>query len=222
MGRITRVGGIILRLVALLLGYCNFEKHKISHMRLFFASQNQNKIKEIRSVIPPGIEIDGIDEFIHEELEETGDTLEKNALQKARFVAAKTGLPAFADDTGLEIDALNGAPGVYSARYAGEEKSASANIEKVLLELSGIHNRNARFRTVIAFVNGTQECIFEGTVEGTIANDPAGNGGFGYDPVFMPNGSNKTFAEMDLAEKNTMSHRARAVAKFVAFLATKD
>jgi len=190
-------------------------------MRLFFASQNQNKIKEIRAVIPAGIQIEGIDQFIHEELEETGDTLEKNALQKARFVAAKTGMPAFADDTGLEIDSLNGAPGVYSARYAGEEKSASANIEKVLHELNGIHNRSARFRTVIAFVNGNQESIFEGTVEGTIATVAAGTSGFGYDPVFVPNGSNKTFAEMELSEKNTMSHRARAVAKFAASLGNK-
>lgn len=187
-------------------------------MKLYFASQNKNKIREISALLPDGNEVLGIDDVTSHELEETGDTLEANALQKAIFVANATGHPAFADDTGLEVDALNGAPGVMSARYAGEEKSAEANIQKLMSELAGKSNRNAQFRTVIAYVNGNDQQLFEGKVEGKIIESPRGNEGFGYDPVFVPEGSNKTFAEMTLEEKNRFSHRARAVNRLVEFL----
>lgn len=187
-------------------------------MKIYFASQNKNKIREISGLLPPGIEVSGIDDVTGVELEETGDTLEHNALQKASFVAGVTGHAAFADDTGLEVEELNGAPGVISARYAGEEKSADANIKKLLTELAGKSNRKAQFRTVIAYVNGNEQHLFEGKVEGKIIESPRGNEGFGYDPVFVPDGNSKTFAEMSLEEKNQWSHRARAVAKFVGFL----
>jgi XTP/dITP diphosphohydrolase len=187
-------------------------------MTIYFASQNQNKIKEISSVLPPGIELMGIDAVTNEELEETGDTLEENAVQKATFVAKKTGETAFADDTGLEIDALNGAPGVISARYAGEQKNAADNCAKVLKELNGISNRKAQFRTVIALIQNGRQHLFEGVVHGTIITEPRGEKGFGYDPIFVPDGSEKTFAEMTLEEKNKWSHRARAVSKLVEFL----
>lgn len=187
-------------------------------MLIYFASQNVNKIREIRSLLPGGFEVSGIDEVTSAELEETGATLEENALQKATFVANATGRPAFADDTGLEVDALNGAPGVVSARYAGEQKSAADNVAKLLAELEGKRNRKAQFRTVIAYVNGKQNFLFEGIVEGKIAEKPRGKEGFGYDPVFIPEGSSKTFAEMSLEEKNTWSHRARALKKLIEFL----
>lgn len=190
-------------------------------MHIYFASQNQNKIKEIASVLPAGMELKGIDAVTSEELEETGATLEENALQKARFVAQKTGEDAFADDTGLEIDALNGAPGVISARYAGEQKNAADNCARVLAELKGISNRKAQFRTVIALIQDGKEHLFEGLVPGSIITEPRGNSGFGYDPIFVPNGSEKTFAEMTLEEKNQWSHRARAVKKLVGFLSNK-
>lgn len=190
-------------------------------MKIYFASQNQNKIREIAAALPAGITIAGIDEVTSNELEETGQTLEENALQKAKFVSEATSAPAFADDTGLEVDALNGAPGVISARYAGEQKSATDNIAKLLRELKGISNRSARFRTVIAYVNGHQQFLFEGIVDGKIAESPSGKEGFGYDPVFIPDGSTKTFAEMTLEEKNQWSHRARAAAKLIRFLITK-
>lgn len=187
-------------------------------MNIFFASQNQNKIREIASVLPPGIELKGIDALTSAELEETGSTLEENAVQKAVFVAQKTGESAFADDTGLEIDALNGAPGVISARYAGEQKNAADNCAKVLTELTGITNRKAQFRTVIALIQNGKQHLFESTVQGTIITQPRGEKGFGYDPIFVPDGSEKTFAEMTLEEKNQWSHRARAVQKLVDFL----
>jgi XTP/dITP diphosphohydrolase len=187
-------------------------------MKLYFASQNQNKIREISSVLPREIEILGIDSVTSEELAETGATLEENAVQKAEFVAEKTGENAFADDTGLEIETLKGAPGVISARYAGEQKSASDNIARVLRELNGITNRKAQFRTVIALIWDGKRTLFEGVVHGTITTEVRGNSGFGYDPIFVPDGSDKTFAEMTLQEKNKWSHRARAVAKLVTFL----
>lgn len=187
-------------------------------MKLFFASQNANKIREIQTMIPTGMEILGIDDVIKDELEETGSTLEENALQKARFVARRTGQPSFADDTGLEIAALNGAPGVVSARYAGEEKDANANIRKVLAEMQSCDKRAAQFRTVIAFVDGENEHLFEGVVTGSIAANPIGEMGFGYDPIFIPDGESRTFAQMSLEEKNITSHRARAFTAFAAYL----
>ncbi len=186
--------------------------------KIYFASQNQNKIKEISSVLPVGIELMGIDAVTSEELEETGETLEENAVQKAVFVADKTGESAFADDTGLEIEALNGAPGVISARYAGEQKNAADNCAKVLKELTGIANRKAQFRTVIALIRNGEQHLFEGIVNGSIITEPRGEKGFGYDPIFVPDGSEKTFAEMTLEEKNQWSHRARAVKKLLDYL----
>jgi XTP/dITP diphosphohydrolase len=188
-------------------------------MKIYFASQNPNKIREIASVLPAGMELKGIDAVTSEELEETGATLEENALQKAVFVAQKTGESAFADDTGLEIDALNGAPGVISARYAGEQKNAGDNCAKVLQEMEAVTDRVAQFRTVIALIKDGQQHLFEGVVKGTITTAPRGSAGFGYDPIFVPDGSAKTFAEMTLEEKNQWSHRARAVKKLIDFLA---
>lgn len=187
-------------------------------MQLYFASQNKNKIREIAALLPSGVEVKGIDAVTSHELEETGSTLEENALQKASFVADATGQAAFADDTGLEVEALNGAPGVISARYAGEQKNAADNIAKILEEMDGRENRKAQFRTVIALVTGNETHLFEGKVEGQIATAPRGEQGFGYDPIFLPDGSTKTFAEMTLDEKNQWSHRARALRKLVDFL----
>jgi XTP/dITP diphosphohydrolase len=188
-------------------------------MEIIFASQNQNKIREISALMPEHIRISGLDAAVFkEELPETGDTLEANALQKARFVFEHSGKACFADDTGLEIFCLDGRPGVYSARYAGEAKNADDNIAKILAEMKNCTDRSARFRTVIAFVDGKEEHLFEGIVEGKISNEKHGKKGFGYDPVFVPDGSSKTFAEMELEEKNSMSHRARALKKLVEFI----
>lgn len=188
-------------------------------MNIIFASQNPNKIREINSILEGKINIVGLDPLLFKnELPETGNTLEANALQKARFVFAATGNACFADDTGLEIESLNGRPGVFSARYAGEEKNADRNMEKILEELANIKNRSAQFRTVIAYLNGTEEKLFEGIVKGEIANMKVGSNGFGYDPIFIPEGQSKSFAEMDLEKKNTISHRARAFQKFKLFL----
>jgi len=153
-----------------------------------------------------------------EEIPETSETLEGNALLKALYVSQHYNLDCFADDTGLEIDALDGRPGVYSARYAGPQKNFDDNIKMVLKELSGVKNRKARFRTVIALVLGNEQFIFEGKVEGRIINERLGTGGFGYDSVFIPAGCEKTFAEMSMDEKNTISHRAMAIRKLVEFL----
>ena len=153
-----------------------------------------------------------------EEIPETSDTIKGNALQKARYVYEKYNQDCFSEDTGLEVEALNGAPGVYSARYAGEEKSAEANMEKVLKELEGIENRSARFKTIIALILDGKEYLFEGIVEGKILTDKKGKDGFGYDPIFVPENYEQTYAEMSLEEKNKMSHRALAVDKLKAFL----
>ena len=150
--------------------------------------------------------------------EETGKTFKENALIKARFVAKLTGKACFADDTGLEIDALNGQPGVYSARYAGEEKNSEANMQKVLANLYGNANRTARFRTVIALIINDKEYLFEGVAEGSITQKKTGGSGFGYDPIFMPNGFDITFAQMDMDIKNKISHRGLAVEMLVEFL----
>lgn len=191
-------------------------------MKIIFASQNQNKIKEISALMPPHIQLSGLNAseypVFKEELPETGETLEANALQKARFVFEQTGKACFADDTGLEIYCLDGRPGVYSARYAGEAKNADDNMAKILSEMKDCNDRSARFRTVIAFVDGKNEHFFEGIVEGKIIIEKRGIKGFGYDPVFVADGFSKTFAEMELAEKNTISHRGRALVKFVDFL----
>ncbi|MCA6364015.1 MAG: RdgB/HAM1 family non-canonical purine NTP pyrophosphatase [Bacteroidetes bacterium] len=192
---------------------------KFSPLSLVFATQNRHKCLEIQAILGQAFQLVTLSEAgIHDELEETADTLEGNALQKARAVFARTGKPCFADDTGLEVEALDGAPGVYSARYAGEQRSSSDNIAKLLHQLDGKVNRSARFRTVIAFINGNEEKLFEGIVNGEIALTPSGSAGFGYDPVFLPEGSTRSFAEMTLEEKNKVSHRARAFQAFTAWL----
>ncbi len=188
-------------------------------MEIIFATQNPNKLREIASLMPEGIILTGLDAArFTEELPETGDTLEANALQKARHVWEATRQPCFADDTGLEVHALSGRPGVYSARYAGEQKSADDNIGKLLSELENSSDRSARFRTVIAFIDESGEHLFEGIVEGTVIPEKRGTKGFGYDPVFMAEEMTKTFAEMELEEKNKISHRKRAFQKLVEFL----
>ena len=162
-------------------------------------------------MLDPGTKLAGLaDVNITEDIPEEWETLEENALFKARFVHERTGMNVFADDTGLEVEVLNGAPGVYSARFAGEDKDSSANITKLLGLLEGEKNRNARFRTVIALIYNNSEYLFEGIVKGRITERKKGTGGFGYDPVFIADGYMQTFAEMALSEKNKISHRARA------------
>jgi XTP/dITP diphosphohydrolase len=193
----------------------------LSIMRLCFASNNAHKLDEIRPLLPAGIELLSLADIgCHEELPETQPTLEGNARQKAQYVWDHFGVACFADDTGLEVDALGGEPGVYSARYAGPQREATDNVAKLLHELGLQPDRRARFRTVISLVRGADEAReFSGEVPGTIAAAPIGRSGFGYDPVFVPSeGDGRTFAEMTLAEKNLLSHRARAVAGLVAFL----
>lgn len=187
---------------------------------LVFATHNTHKLREVRAMLPDGLKLVGLTDLGRTDpLPETSDTLEGNALQKARYVKEHYGYDCFADDTGLEVDALHGAPGVYSARYAGEDCDSAANVRKLLAALDGVANRRARFRTVIAFVtDGGQEHLFEGEVGGHIATEEHGAGGFGYDPIFTPDGYDRTFAQLSAEEKNTISHRGRAVRRFVDFL----
>lgn len=192
---------------------------KFASMKLVFATQNPDKLREIIQKTGNSVTISGLDKFqLKEELPETGNTLTANALEKARYVAEKFHVNCFADDTGLEVEALNGDPGVFSARYAGEEKNALKNMQKLLHELKNKNNRNACFKTVIALVMDGKEYLFEGKVDGKITNEMRGEKGFGYDPVFVPDGFEKTFAEMTAEEKNNISHRAKAVEKLVEFL----
>lgn len=186
---------------------------------LIFASNNPHKVREISSLIGDDFRIMGMNEIgINDDIPENEPTLEGNALEKVRYIHRLTGKNSFADDTGLEVEALNGLPGVHSARFAGENKDSAANIRKLLAMLSGMNNRKARFRTVIALIWENKEYLFEGTVEGTIIDEPRGTDGFGYDPVFVPDGMTSTFAEIPLSVKNTVSHRARAFLKLKAFL----
>ena len=188
-------------------------------MKLVFASHNQNKVNEIKSLLPGTFEILSLTEIgFNEEIEETGLTLDENSKIKAQAVLEKTGHFCFADDTGLEIEALNFEPGVFSARYAGDQKNDSDNIEKVLLKLQGSYNRNARFRTVITLLIRQEEYTFEGRVDGKIITEKRGEFGFGYDPIFIPENESRTFAEMPMDEKNLFSHRARAFQKMIDFL----
>ena len=187
-------------------------------MKLVFASQNKNKIAEIRIKLPQ-FSIVGLDPIkFPNELLETGKTLEDNALQKARQVYIVSESDCFADDTGLEVDALNGQPGVLSARYAGEQRSSEDNMNLVLQNLQSLENRKARFRTVVALVLDGKEYTFEGICEGEITLERSGAEGFGYDPIFKPLGYNKTFAEMSMEDKGLISHRGRAINKMVDFL----
>lgn len=188
-------------------------------MRLILASNNVHKIKEIQSVIGDKIEIITLGEAgIETEIPEPFDTIEENASSKSRFVYDLTGLSCFSDDTGLEVDALNGNPGVKSARYAGEQKSFDKNIEKLLTNLGNTTRRNAKFRAVISLILDGKESLFEGVCMGKINYKQKGEGGFGYDPIFVPEGENRTFAEMSLEEKNKYNHRRKALDKMVAFL----
>jgi XTP/dITP diphosphohydrolase len=188
-------------------------------MTLVFASNNEHKIREIISLLGNSFTLLSLHDInISEDIPEEESQIEGNALSKARFVYNATGMNVFADDTGLEIAALEGLPGVHSARFAGENKDSSANIEKVLSLLGNTENREARFRTVIALILEKKEYLFEGVVNGTIIRQKKGAEGFGYDPVFVPEGKTRTFAEMELSEKNTISHRARAFEKLKEFL----
>jgi XTP/dITP diphosphohydrolase len=188
-------------------------------VQLVFATNNQHKLEEVADKTGDGIELLTLNEIgCYDDIAETGSTFSENASIKSHYIYEKYGLNCFGDDSGLEVDALNGEPGVYSARYAGEHGNHRANINKLLDALAGIEHRRARFVTVISLIWEGREHFFEGTVEGVIRHERAGAGGFGYDPVFQPDGFNITFAEMSLAEKNQLSHRAKAVEKLVLFL----
>jgi non-canonical purine NTP pyrophosphatase, rdgB/HAM1 family len=183
------------------------------------ATNNKHKLSEIRPLIEPDFRILSLEDIgCHEDLPETTDTLEGNSLQKASYVFDNYHIPCFADDTGLEVDALNGAPGVYSARYAGDQRNSDDNIDLLLKNLQAKSNRHARFRTVITLISIHGTRTFEGIVQGTILQERHGVGGFGYDPVFQPDGFSRSMAEITLEEKNEISHRGRAIKKLVAFL----
>ncbi|MFM2229610.1 MAG: hypothetical protein RL607_868 [Bacteroidota bacterium] len=191
-------------------------------MKLVFASNNSHKIDEIRAMLPASIELVGLQDIgCDVDIPETAATIEGNAQLKADYVTQHYGLPCFADDTGLEVEALNGAPGVHSARYAGEQKNAMDNMNKLLSELDNISSRKAQFKTVIALNLNGETHQFTGIVSGEIIREKRGNQGFGYDPVFVPTGQSQTFAEMDAAEKAALSHRGKAVQQLIAFLSDK-
>lgn len=197
----------------------------ISYMpvTLIFATNNLHKIEEIKHIVPPYLHIITLQQAgIDQDIPEPHDTLEANASEKSSVIHRLTSHNCFSEDTGLEVAALNGAPGVHSARYAGEGRNFEENVQKLLHNLEGNANRSARFRTVISLIWNNEEHFFEGICEGTITHTPKGKKGFGYDPVFIPDGSNKTFAEMDLEEKNTFSHRRKATDKLLAFLYSID
>lgn len=190
-------------------------------MKLVFATNNPNKLSELQDLVPEGIEILSLKNInCNERLPETNPTLHENALQKAKYVFENYGFNCFADDTGLEIDILGGEPGVYSARYAGENCRAEDNIKKVLDKLEGEKERSANFRTVIALIINGKETLFEGECKGYITKTKSGAEGFGYDPIFRPEDSELTFAELSQTEKGIISHRGRAVRKLVHFLST--
>jgi len=188
-------------------------------MKLIFASHNEHKTTEIRQLLPPEIQLLSLNDLnYHDEIEESAATLEGNALLKATHIFTLFKLPCFADDSGLEVEALDNRPGVYSARYAGEPKNDDRNIAKLLDDLKGSTNRSARFRTVITLILPTTSLSFEGIIEGEITHEKKGSNGFGYDPVFQPNESSITFAQMSMEQKNTISHRALALEKMISFL----
>lgn len=188
-------------------------------MKLIFATNNANKVEEIRAVIGSHFELLTLQEAgIDIDIPEPHATMEANATEKSQTIYRMTNTNCFSEDSGLEVTALNGEPGVKSARYAGDGRSHDANIDKVLSNLAGNPDRSARFRTVISLIIDGKETLFEGTCEGVITNERQGEKGFGYDPIFLPNGSNKTFAEMTMDEKAEISHRGKATQKLVAFL----
>lgn len=189
-------------------------------MKIIFATGNAHKVQEVRSMLPQGIEIQSLKDIgFTDELPETQDTIEGNSLQKAETLGKALGIACFAEDTGMEVEALNGEPGVYSARYAGENASYEDNVQKVLSRLEGEKNRRARFKTVITYYNAGNFVQFEGITEGTILEQPRGENGFGYDPIFIPDGADKTYAEMTLDEKNSYSHRKKSFVGFANHLA---
>jgi XTP/dITP diphosphohydrolase len=192
-------------------------------MKLVFASNNNHKVDEVRSAAGGNIEIITMQEAgVNIDIPEPFETLEENAAEKSRTIYHLTGLDCFADDSGLEVDALGGEPGVKSARYAGDERSFEKNIDKLLHKLEKISERTARFRTVISLLLENKEYIFEGVCKGRITRERKGSGGFGYDPVFLPDGATHTFAEMNMEEKNRLSHRKKAMDKLVTFLKQQD
>lgn len=188
-------------------------------MQLIFATSNQHKLAEVRSMAPAGMEIKGLRDIGFEgELPETQNTIEGNSLQKAEYLSKLYNCACFSEDTGLEIEALNGEPGVYSARYAGPHATYEDNVNKALQALKGITNRKARFKTVITYYNAGNYVQFEGITEGIMLEAPQGDKGFGYDPIFKPEGSDKSYAEMDMDEKNSYSHRKKSFLKFANHL----
>jgi XTP/dITP diphosphohydrolase len=190
-------------------------------MKLVFASNNKNKIAEIQSMLPESIKILSLEDInCFEDIPETADTIEGNAILKADYVTQKYGYDCFADDTGLEVNALNGEPGVYSARYAGEQKNADDNMNKLLDALKNEENRNAQFKTVITLNLNGKQYLFTGIAKGEITLTKTGTNGFGYDPIFKPENFNETFAELPLETKNTIGHRGKAVKQLIDFLNT--
>jgi XTP/dITP diphosphohydrolase len=188
-------------------------------MKIVFATNNANKILEIQSMLPESIEIISLESIgCHEEIPETADTIEENAIMKANYVTEKYGYDCFADDTGLEVDALNGEPGVFSARYAGEQRSAEDNMTLLLSNLEDKTNRKAQFKTVITLNLKGKQYLFTGIAKGEITLDRAGNQGFGYDPIFRPENYQETFAQLSLETKNKISHRGKATVELIAFL----
>ena len=192
-------------------------------MKLVFATNNKHKLEEINLLLGHAHEIISLSDInCHVDIPEEQDTLEGNALQKAKYIKEYFGYDCFADDTGLEVQAINNEPGVYSARYAGPAKDAQDNMSKILTKLNGCENRQACFRTVIALLLDGKEYLFEGRVDGQILLSQQGNDGFGYDPIFQPDGFQESFAEMSMSEKNKISHRGRATTKLCDFLNSKD
>ena len=191
-------------------------------MELVFASHNLNKVREVKPLMPKSIHILGLDDIgCTEPIVEDASTIEGNALLKALYVKERYGYDCFADDTGLEVAALHGAPGVYSARFAGPDKNSEDNIKKLLDQLADKDDRTAQFRTVIALCIGRESITFQGVVKGSIIDEKRGDGGFGYDPVFVPTGYHKTFSELSLEEKNNIAHRGIAVCKLIDYLRAK-
>lgn len=187
--------------------------------QLVFATNNIHKIEEASAIIGDRFKIVSLAEIgCYDDIPETADSIEGNALMKARYIYEKYGCNCFSDDTGLEVEALNGAPGVHSARYAGEEKNAEANMRKLLTEMKGIENRRAQFRTVVVLILGGKEFLFEGKVAGKILKESRGERGFGYDPIFLPDSCDYTFAQMNESSKNRISHRGEAMRKLTEFL----
>ena len=191
----------------------------MTNINLIFATSNQNKVLEIQKILPKKFNIKSLKDLNYfEDVPENETTIKGNAVFKAKYIYEKFNINVFADDTGLEVEALNGEPGVHSARYAGKTRNSEKNIKKLLKNLKNIKNRNARFKTVIALIIDNKLHIFSGIVEGYILDSPKGNNGFGYDPIFCPNGFDKSFAELTLKEKNLISHRSLAMKKLIDFI----